>query len=417
MSLLSLISLQTRLQNKIFNQVNSNNLISLFFIFSALVFTQKIQAGGSTVGNGGDLVECQNPVSQVKEYKSLDYLLTLRSPADTDQLTVHTLVESLSLIQNLLNKKIPELAPSFQNFVKFLWNESLSNPIVWEQTAFGIIPISDEEIGSAHRVPDYCRNDNKKEKSISLIQAVIRLKERFSKTDAKRFYAYNPGLIRFVEKSDPLQISFLLVHEWLWDFSTNVERNRRINRLFHSPSFHSLSSENIKSQFQSLGFVLPDKTEALFESQFCQSTPSSIDELLQKKDKFFIGRYQAFRRSRSCFDVSGCGSYNKIDEDPFSGGFSSGFVQPFFNTKNIIKIYGESSVRSHPATSCELNRKGEITCMAFRDEDGYSYNGEKIVFKGTISSECTHLKFSVNYQQNNGLWTETQFVLWSQFTE
>ncbi|MGZ3770587.1 MAG: hypothetical protein ACXVCP_13450 [Bdellovibrio sp.] len=295
--------------------------VSFLTILIFIGLPLKLLAGGSTVGNGGDLVACQSTSGQI-QYKSLDYLLTLPADQDEDLISASSLEESISSIQSLMDEKVPELASSFRNYINLLWNEDPQFSRVWEKAKFGLISIGDEELGSARTVPDNCKEKVNGESKLKIVQAVIRLRERFSENTPKTYYSYVPQIIGSVEKSDALQISFLIFHEWLWDYSKNVERNRRINRSFHSNSFHRLSSQEIKDELESLGFVLPSTTTALYESQFCQATQSSMDELLMKKNKNFLGKYLLYRRSRFCDSRSGCGFYKEYENqtsDSWSG--------------------------------------------------------------------------------------------------
>lgn len=389
-------------------------IIQLLILFLSGNFSL---AAGGAVGNGGDLVQCRSTSTHQIEYKSLDYLLTITSLEDRDFLHVTSLNDSLQKIQKLLDEKIPELAPSFRNFIQHLWNENLNKPIIWEKSPFGVTPIHDEEIGSAHTIPPQCRESGKKDAPILLVQAIIRLRERFSETEAKRVYAYMDELIHEVKQKDPLQISFLLIHEWLWDHSKNVERNRRINRLLHSPSFHKLNTNEIKSILQSLGLILPEKSTLKFENQFCQATPSSIDELLMQKNKLSLGDFQILSRSRLCTSKDGCGSFGSPTHESFPE-FSSGFIAPYFDKTNILKLYNEASpLRSKPVSTCEFNGKGEVQCTPLGEHSYFTYKGKPITFKGHISSDCLHLRFNLLSPQDRNNWVETQLILWSSFIE
>lgn len=394
--------------------------ISLLGTLIFIVLPLKLFAGGSTVGNGGDLVACRNSNLSQVQYKSLDYLLTVAADPDEDLISVSSLEDSISNIQMLLDEKVPELAAGFRNYISLLWNNNSHLSRVWEKAPFGLISIRDEEIGSARSVPDSCKEIKNGESHIKIVQAIIRLKERFSQTAPKIYYAYVPEIIEKVKISDPIQISFLIFHEWLWDFSKNVERNRRINRLFHSASFHKLSSSEIKAQLESLGFILPSTNTALYESDFCQATQSSMDDLKLKGNKFVLGNYVIHRRTRYCDAGEGCGAYQENDNsvDSLLPGAFQGSILPAFQTGNFIKIVNRASTLRKPMSKCEFNSLGETLCDVFNNSDGpYKFNGKPVLFSGHISSECLHLKFSIQTKQSETFWTEDDFVMFSQFEE
>lgn len=411
------LQFSTGVKHYLYRMQLETKLIIFIPLLILFLFGKESWAKGGAVGNGGDLVQCRSTLTKQIEYKSLDYLLTMRSLGDRDFLPVTSLGDSFQQIQKLLDEKIPELAPSFRNFIQHLWNENLNKTIIWEKSPFGVTPVHDEEIGSAHSIPSQCRESEKQGGPILLVQAIIRLRERFSPTEAKRVYAYMDELIGEVERKDPLQISFLLVHEWLWEHSKNVERNRRVNRLLHTPSFYQLSSNEIKSQLQGLGLILPEKSTLKFENQFCQANSSSMDELLMQKNKLSLGDFQILSRTRLCTSKEGCPSFGspKLGAIPE---FSPGFIAPYFDKANVLKLYNEaSSGRSKPVATCELNKKGETLCSRLGEYTDFSYEGKYITFIGNVSSDCLHLRFNLLTPQGRDSWVETQLVLWSSFRE
>ena len=115
-------------------------------------------------------------------------------------------------------------------------NQDQSRRHVWEPTDYQLTEINDEDLPLAIEIPVNCRENGK----LQLVQAVIRQNPTF--TGSKLIvYKYMPKIFEKLENEKPLQLSFLLIHEFLWSISDNVDRNRRINWFFHSADFQKLS--------------------------------------------------------------------------------------------------------------------------------------------------------------------------------
>jgi hypothetical protein len=98
------------------------------------------------------------------------------------------------------------------------------------------------------RLPANCRDGSR----VTLAQAIIRQFSGVSGTD-RIVYAYVPEILDEMEATHPLQLSYLLVHEWLWSLSGNVERNRRVNRYLHTEEFLNASRSELIDQLEGMG--------------------------------------------------------------------------------------------------------------------------------------------------------------------
>jgi hypothetical protein len=389
-------------------------MVSLF-LFPLLISLQAAATGGSTVGNGGDFVQCLDSQNEPKYiYKSLDYLLTLDDNGDSDLIESKSLNGTLTEVQKVIDRNFPELTFSFREFLRTLWNSDVQESRIWEPAAFGVLPIGDEEIGSGHLIPLSCRQKSGETYSVNLVQAIVRLRERFNPDQPKRVYAYMSDLIKSVQKSDPVQVSFLLVHEWLWDYSKNVERNRRINRLLHSRSFHQLNVQEARSMLSGLGFLFPDEENQMFDGNYCQSSRSSMNELLTAKAGAILGAYTMKQRYRYCDSQTGCSGYSESEHSGHQDLFN-GYVR-LNQQASQIEILTEQSTPRTKNTLCSFSQEGQVDCSALLAKEGiYYFNGKPVSFSGNISSDCIHLKARIHYQQMSGNWTETEFVLLSRF--
>ncbi|MES3037838.1 MAG: hypothetical protein V4736_08025, partial [Bdellovibrionota bacterium] len=62
-----------------------------------------------------------------------------------------------------------------------------------------------------------------------------------------------PELLKKLENQGPLQMSFLIVHEWLWKFTSNPDSNRRLNYLLHSSVLEKWSTTEWENTLNLLG--------------------------------------------------------------------------------------------------------------------------------------------------------------------
>ena len=181
------------------------------------------------VGNGGDAVVCQ--FNETPEFYALDFLL-LDASEKSKLAPVVSIYESLFRILSLLEEKQPELAPSFKEFIDFYLNEdNLLAPRLWVAKPFGLIDLKDENIKK--KLPDQCFSGNQ----VQLTQAVIRQEK-----ENQILYHFVPEVVSLLEETNPLQLSFLIVHEWLWDITQDVNTLRELNRRLHSQTMLLMDS-------------------------------------------------------------------------------------------------------------------------------------------------------------------------------
>lgn len=212
-------------------------MLKILFVIVSSLSIGLTHAGGVLVGNGGTVVLC----SGARKLQSLDYLLSKNILGKNVTLAnISTLQESVERISELLEIKAPELSKSFQVFSKQIKNTNESKNYVWRIPKNGLEVIRDELI----QLPLSCRNNYG---VTEVYQAVVR-----KKANEKIIFEYDPELYSALEAS-PLQLSFLLVHEWLWDISDNVKTNRKINYFIHSTLLNQMSAEEVILQLKEFG--------------------------------------------------------------------------------------------------------------------------------------------------------------------
>ncbi|MEQ1877006.1 MAG: hypothetical protein ABL958_10200, partial [Bdellovibrionia bacterium] len=257
---------------------------------------------GGLVGNGGDVIECKAAVGRpFAGIYSLDYILTYQaSNQNSDIQQPPSLQASIKRIRGILAAKLPELIFGFDSFTWFYRNTKVMNAArFWEEAPFGLVDIKDEKIVGL--VPPNCQNSG----VLKIQQAIVR---QFSpgvpSLHEMVVYKYAPSVLDHVEKNLPLQASFLFIHEWLWDFSRDVEKNRRINRLIHSSEFDRLSSADLRDIFTRMGVVLPKMLSPAFHEEICMPNPPMVRPYISSKlsgaKEAILGKVTPYLRKRIC---------------------------------------------------------------------------------------------------------------------
>jgi len=286
-----------------------------------LVFIQiqlSFSFAGQDVGNGGDLIFCKadSAKNQFEGFYSLDYLLA-NSVEHSQLRQVLNINESLNRIEKLLYEKLPELWASFHDFRIHLYKNDLLSTRIWESAPSQLIDIPDEQLGLSDRIPDNCKGP----KGVKISQAVIHLSPGYSGVGpGVTMYRFMPEIITKVSKERPLQVSFLLIHEWLWDHSSNVDRNRRLNKFFHSISFESMTRSQILTLLGHLGLSIEQGQFGSFNPGFysfsCPHDNKKFTSLISKKpmNEMYLFKKDSFKlyRYREC-EAKGCQPWKTND--------------------------------------------------------------------------------------------------------
>lgn len=214
-------------------------------LLSVIVSFSSYGEGGSEVGNGGDTIYCkQTDENSFYGYYTLDYLLEFRGN-NVQLIKANSFQEYNLKIFNRLKLIYPELIPSFNDFFSALkWGESFNR--IWNEANNGLTDIKDENI--LKLIPKNCLADGRPR----LIQTVIRKFEQ-----EKIQYYFEKNILDYQKKMNPLQYSFFMTHEWMWDFTRDVRILRKLNWLFHSQQFQSMTREELIKKFNQWRIFTP----------------------------------------------------------------------------------------------------------------------------------------------------------------
>jgi hypothetical protein len=212
-------------------------MLKILLIMVSIFSISGSYAGGVLVGNGGSVVRCGNQ----RLLSSLDYVLTKNLYGNKITVTNQkSLQASLSRISNIIALKLPKYKESFDEYTHFLGNTDSANKYLW---------IAEDNLEVIHdeivRLPYSCTNYE----SAEIQQAIIR-----QVTKNNIIFKYDEGIYLELERQAPLQLSFLVVHEWLWNFMDNVKDSRMINYFLHSNMLMNMPSEKVIALFKIYGF-------------------------------------------------------------------------------------------------------------------------------------------------------------------
>ena len=193
---------------------------------------------GDSKGNGGDVVNCTRSESNSFEGQySLDYILGYRaSNENADIVNAQSWEASKQRILLLLEQKSAYLAKSFKNFLEHSENfNDFTKKRVWDESSFGLVDLKDENI--RRKLPNNC-GINKAVGDLNNIELVQAVTRRIH--NDKVVYEFDYRVYHHLKTLMPLQFSFLMVHEWLWDITNDPWQIRRLNRIFHSTELETL---------------------------------------------------------------------------------------------------------------------------------------------------------------------------------
>jgi hypothetical protein len=327
--------------------------------------------------------------------------------------------DSHQRIWMLLNQNLPELQASFKVFSKNILNKDPHFTYVWEEASFGLVDIKDEDLVSL--LPENCRGPNGQ---AQIIQAVVRQPSGFTGMPNKIVFGYQPKVLKEMHERAPLQLSFLLVHEWLWEFSQNVQVNRRVNRFLHSVEFQEMSRDQILSTLRAMGFVLPGDLNALLFDESCLPDPRGIAEMFppQGANPRVLAMPELIGQVKTCGEMSG-GTCVHMNTDMSTRllqdyvGAQNGKFGIFLQNEKSLYLRGQDrgGLATNLECSVDLNT-AQILCTNMRDANGNEMLKGNERFTGTMSRSCIRLvgrDVTDRIESRRGdFWRENTYVIY-----
>ncbi len=308
-----------------------------------LLGTLALATEGGRTGNGFAVPCRTNEAEGIREgYYSLDYLVTTGlGPSHK----IKTWEESSERIKRLLQGVLTEAQMKlYEDFVINVRNTDYSRSRVWEASPYGVLNLKlhtavdagdpnvlpKEQIKSnlkslVSKLPLACQNEKGE---TELIPAVVFQDDFFTgRPPGNLVYKYVPKVLNELEINDALQLSYLYIHEWLWDISNNEDRNRRINQLLHSERIDGMSDGEIRKQLSGMGLTLGTPAEAspklqdvsAVEAYRITKKPTTrlpfsevMSKVMKQESAVQLGRYHLFAVTRSCESPSDCTPWRSV---------------------------------------------------------------------------------------------------------
>lgn len=185
-------------------------------------------AGGNGVGNGGGFALCED-----QQFYAYDYLLTLDQQTLGPSVPVDDVQASLLQIASQLSRLKDPLAQQLELYISLMFKQTPGAPYQWFERQ-NLQLMLDPDLALA--LP----------KSCSLRKQAVYYFAPFAGVPYSS-YKYDPILIQSIldQKSGALQVSYLWVHEWLWNYFDHADFKKLalFNRLLHSEKLLNMSSE------------------------------------------------------------------------------------------------------------------------------------------------------------------------------
>ena len=208
-------------------------------------------ASGSRVGNGGDVLKCGSNMLVLDYYQAAKF-----GKNEFEIYPYGSNMEAVNSITQKLKHTFPKLGQSLEKFyLNFKTREKFNESVFWVPEE-ELINIKDEVLMS-------------KIKDCVLVQAVIRLKTH------RTIYFFNRNIMDNLKKSKS-QLSWMLVHEWLWDYIDNANDLRDLNHYLHSRLFLDAKEEEIKEYLNKFGFKITNEDSF---SYFLSEEEKTIDQI------------------------------------------------------------------------------------------------------------------------------------------
>ncbi len=213
----------------------------------------QLKPGGSIVGNGGDIITCSRSANNHWDGDyTLDYYATYDPGVGTSNDPSGSYEELLDRVARLVRAKVPELSQSLDGFLALAESRDESQPRIWTGLTASPTNLKDEDIREL--IKENCKETRDGIKVPNLTQMVDRL-YKVDSNIPKVYYQYDHDKFQQLKRDRPLQAAYLMIHEWIWDFSDNAFISRRVNRLLQSKSTESMSSDELRRSIRALGIT------------------------------------------------------------------------------------------------------------------------------------------------------------------
>jgi hypothetical protein len=252
-------------------------MLSLTSCHSSTPQTSALAVGGATIiDNGGDKLTClpddalrDGPLPYFEGDYFLDYVLTFdRVVRASDDPTATDWPGLRRRVETILRDKMPAAAASFSRYADLVGNTDPAQERTWRAVREDLTDLKDEQL--TETLPDNCEHRDGTGRMVPNIQQLVRRTETRSETASRVEYAYDFDELERLRTESPLQYSYLLVHEWLWDFTQAPYILRSVNRLLHQKSAETMPAEAFRERLAANGIEIDQGPQGPAEGRMRQ---------------------------------------------------------------------------------------------------------------------------------------------------
>ena len=217
-----------------------------------LTSSLKSGSGGVIIEHGGDFLHCRAAdASAFAGNFTLDYVVTYDAHVGRAQdPTEATFAALTARTTRIIDAKLPELSDSWRRYLALLQSADPAGSRVWRPSGSGLADLPDEAL--VRKIDDNCKTE-RDGKVVPDLNQMVRRSYYVDGGGLKIFYEYDQVAFDDARNANALQLSYLVVHEWLWDFVREPNANRWVNRLLHSQSVDTMSTAAVRDYLRSYG--------------------------------------------------------------------------------------------------------------------------------------------------------------------
>lgn len=368
------------------------------FLLLLMILSLDLYAVSGGGGNGGDVFYCEKDTS-LNDFQgdyTLDYLMTEMENSSPKVIKYSRLEDYINYLSALMKSRFTDLAIDFTNFSKSIpvqGYDLYSSQYNWQNGSGELFDIKDENLERI--IPGNCHFKS---------QAVIK---------KKNIYFYDGNIFESLPVSKPLQMSYLIVHEWLRNYIVDAQHIRLVNSFLHQKSTAKLSDKEFKRKFSALSGI-PDSIinyasraysflaikESLKSRNFDLVTDYSlVDNSLLIEENYFILRTLAKEKNWQ--------NFNKLTDTLSKKDLNSLFVyfieNNYFYALDKIQTKIELSAEDIQKVSHQCIVKNSLECLKILSKHNIELANVEITFAPSYRDGHRH----IDYPESRGLRIDT----------
>jgi hypothetical protein len=340
-------------------------------------------AGGLDAG-GGYAIRCDDGKLYAWDYVNAPFSgMKIRD----SYLHAKSAKEIIGAIADRLLQRDIEMSESLRKFAKF--NEDpidTTQDQIWEMNTNPLLSLGDQDL---MRIPVSCVANAGP--GFKLYQAVVRYEVGSSYLNSKVHFAADVNILKQLEQNNPLQLSFLYIHEWLRTYTHDAHALSMANQILHADTWPASEGEFSKVMSQVgisswVGGVYSGSYEFEDRTDLRHAHHEARDLYYSPSDNF-ISQLEITRNDDGSINVTG-----KTNDITFN---SADLIDPvegsrYLPVKKTVVVPGRLFAFSH------LPKTGDTLHRYLADFGKFSFQYIDQDNKRKIVTVVMPVKFSIN---------------------